>query len=74
MKQLYRTYINKQLFYCWSTKPLTAMKYFRQQSLKLTGRFNITELSVREGDKGAYKWNKIQLTRELLQHCCGQSS
>lgn len=69
MKQLYRSMINGQMYYCYATKPIYALKFLRMQSLRLCGKFNITELYVRESE---FKWNKLQLTTRSLQQCCGQ--
>jgi len=73
MKQLYVTYINKQLFYTHSTNVLTALRNLRKQAVAKYGRYKITELKVREGTEGKYVWKRIQLTKELLQRCCGHS-
>ena len=69
MKQLYRSMINGQMYYCYATKPIYALKFLRSQSLRLYGKFNITELYVRESE---YKWSKLQLTTKLLMESSGQ--
>lgn len=72
--QLYRSYINKQMFYAHSTKPLSALRRIRQQALLKYGKYTITDLYVLEETEGMRKWVKIQLTTELLLQSCGQSS
>lgn len=71
--QLYRSYINKQMFYAHSTKPLTALRKIRRQAVLKYGRYTITDLYVREEMEGMKKWVKIQLTTELLLQSCGHS-
>lgn len=70
MKKLYRSMINGRQYYCWSTSPKLALKFLSVQSLRLYGKYTITELYVRERE---YEWKKIQLTTRLLQQCCGHS-
>lgn len=66
MKQLYRTGMKGEMYYCWSNSPAGALKYFRRQALKKFGKYTIIELYVRERE---YKWSKLQLTTKLLQSC-----
>lgn len=74
MKQLYRTYINKQLYYTHATNTLTALRNLRKQALAKYGRYTIIQLEIRETlTNGNYKWTKIQLTTKLLQQSCGHS-
>ena len=65
-KQLYRTSMSGEMYYCWSNTPAGALRYFRRQALKKFGKYTIKDLQIREKE---YVWENIQLTRELLQSC-----